>query len=103
MTYASHDICIWQCSKNKKHATWSSSVKNRTINENGCPSCRMPHASKVEILLMFELMRFFKIDPMDKYLKIDNKIINYDIIIRSKKIIIEYISFKFVNQIKNFK
>ena len=103
MTYASHEMCIWQCSKNKKHPTWPSSVKNRTISENGCPSCRMPHASKVEIYLMFELMRFFKIDPMDKYLKIDNKIINYDIIIRSKKTIIEYDGYRYHKSKKRVK
>ena len=90
LTGKSGEICFWKCTNNKNHEPYPSTVYNRTIQGSGCPKCRLVHASKKEILLLFELKRFFKIDPLDKFLTINKKLWNFDIIIRNKKTIIEY-------------
>ena len=86
----SHKEAYWICKFNKNHR-WISPIKRRTLGGSGCISCNnLSHSSKPEIYLIFELQRFFKIDPLDKQITYKSKNISCDIIIRQKKTIIEF-------------
>ncbi len=39
VAYRSHRKVWWFCKKNKDHADWETSVKNRTLVGSGCPTC----------------------------------------------------------------
>lgn len=85
----SHQIAYWICINNKKHQ-WVAPIHRRTVQGSGCPYCRMGHSSRPEIYLLFELKRFFIIDPQDRYIQNKTQNISCDIIIRKKKTVIEY-------------
>ena len=85
IVYGSHSKRWWKCVN--RHS-WYQSVKVRT-NGHGCPECVLTPRSKEEIYLLFELSKFFKIKPDDHKIKL-NSLLDVDIIIRDKKIIIEY-------------
>jgi len=71
--------------------SYRNEVYRRTGNElRGCPHCSYSPRSQEEIILMFELMNFFAIDPDNHVIRDANKKYNVDIIIPDQKIIIEY-------------
>ncbi len=71
--------------------SYQNEVYRRTGKElRGCPHCSYSPRSQEEIILMFELMNFFEIDPDKHVIKNQNKKYNIDIIIPKEKIVIEY-------------
>lgn len=56
----------------------------------GCANCELKNKSKEEIYLLFELKKFFKIDPNDNKINLKDKIYDVDIKIPEHKIVIEY-------------
>jgi hypothetical protein len=79
----------WRCSKNLDHE-WRAPIVRRTSNRSGCPWCRIVPRSKVEILIGFELAYVLDFDPTKHKLRIDNRVLDVDVLIRQLKIIIEY-------------
>ena len=71
--------------------SYQNEVYRRTGNElRGCPHCSYSPRSQEEIILMFELMNFFEIDPDNHVIRNGNKKYNVDIIIPNERIVIEY-------------
>lgn len=56
----------------------------------GCANCELKNKSKEEIYLLFELKKFFKIDPNDNKINLKDKIYDVDIKIPDHKIVVEY-------------
>ncbi len=80
----------WQCRFDPSHY-WEAVVAQRTSSGNGCPHCKLAPRSKIELRVTAELKHFF--NEIDMYLPtliIDGKNLMPDIMIESKKLVIEY-------------
>lgn len=83
----SSKLIWWKCCVNNHE--WTATPNNR-FNGSNCPHCFLAPRSLPEILIMFELKKFFDINPNNHKLYIDNKLYDADIIIQNLKIVIEY-------------
>jgi Zn finger protein HypA/HybF involved in hydrogenase expression len=80
----------WRCAQDRNHE-WPAQVTNRTgINRTGCPHCTLHPSSKSEVYLLFELKEFLRIDPEDHIVEINGALVDCDIVVRNKKIVVEY-------------
>lgn len=85
VTSKSNKKVWWKCELNHE---WQARVSDRW--KAGCPKCYLTPRSLPEILIMFELMRFFTINANNHKLNINNLNYDVDIIIENLKLIIEY-------------
>lgn len=78
----------WICPKNSKHI-WEALVFSR-VNGSGCSICSPKSRSLNEIIILFELSNFYKLNFEQKGFRSDG--VNYfpDILINSHKVVIEY-------------
>ena len=68
----------WKCPKGDDHE-WITSIRKRT-DGRGCPYCTLTPQSKQELIITFELIKFFKdIDPKGLKTRIDGKVHSVDI------------------------
>ena len=79
----------WKCPNGEDHE-WNANVGNRTRLGRGCPYCNVLPRSIPEINLMFELAIFFDIDVEDRKLAVDDSVMDCDIIIRQRRLIVEF-------------
>jgi hypothetical protein len=89
ITGNSRNSVWWKCKSDSRHE-WTATVGARNAAGTGCPYCVIAPRSRREIFLNFELENFFSHDPMDHKLRIGNQTLDVDILIREKKLIIEY-------------
>jgi hypothetical protein len=69
----------WKCDKGSDHE-WIANVSSRN-NGNGCPFCTLTPQSRQELIITFELKRFFDINPKGFKTKVNNTIKSIDIYI----------------------
>jgi len=67
----------WKCDKGSDHE-WIANVSSRN-NGNGCPFCTLTPQSRQELIITFELKRFFDINPKGFKTKVNNTIKSIDI------------------------
>jgi very-short-patch-repair endonuclease len=79
----------WICKNNSSHK-WRTPIKKRTYEKSQCPWCNLAPRSKAEIYLAFELLNFLNFDINKHKIKIDNEILDCDILIDQLNLIIEY-------------
>ena len=80
----------WQCLIDPDHI-WRTAINNRTKKGSGCPYCIIAPRSKEEIYLAHELTSFMEFGLDDHKVRCGTrKPLDVDIVIRSKKIAIEY-------------
>jgi hypothetical protein len=84
-----HRKAWWKCSNFPSHI-WEASIGSRSNNGRGCPYCTLTPRSSLEIKLAFELYGLINFDINEHKLKIKDKIIDVDILIRELKTVIEY-------------
>ena len=79
----------WQCDKDKHHV-WLSSIVNRTRGRS-CPYCTLTPQSKQELIITFELCKFFNdINPKGLKTRVDGKLHSIDIYIPSLNLGVEF-------------
>ena len=81
----------WKCPKGEDHE-WKTAISHRTHNENdtNCPYCTLTPQSKQELIITFELTRFFKINPKGYKSIIQGKLWSIDIYIPEINLGIEF-------------
>jgi very-short-patch-repair endonuclease len=77
----------WRC--NHGHE-WKTGVAHRTGAGTNCPYCHIYPRSRQEVILAFEIMRFFDIDMESHKIRLGKTIHDVDIKIPSCNLVIEY-------------
>lgn len=78
----------WRCLENPDHE-WSASGTNR-VRGRGCSRCRTHLRSILEVCLAFELQPFFpELDLADDKVVIDGVVRHVDLLLRTRRIVIE--------------
>lgn len=79
----------WQCSKDKEHE-WKADIGQR-VNGSGCPYCTLTPQSRQELIITFELLKFFKnINPKGYKTRLNGKLRAIDIFIPDLNLAIEF-------------
>jgi len=79
----------WQCPVDSRHQ-YRARITQRANNRAECPFCTLAPRSKAEIYLEFELRQFFDIDSDGSVIRIGEKNLRCDIVLKSHKIVIEF-------------
>ena len=82
-------VAHWICRRNSSHH-WATRVEHRTRDGSGCPQCTLTPRSEIEIILSFELGRFFAIDPNDHTIFARDQRFTVDIKIPSEMTVVEF-------------
>ena len=79
----------WRCSKDEKHE-WKANIGDRS-NGSGCPFCSLTPQSRQELIITFELLKFFKdINPKGHKTRLDGRLRAIDIFISDLNLAIEF-------------
>ena len=79
----------WKCDKSEDHE-WQTTVASRTSGTN-CPFCDLTPQSRQELIITFELLKFFKdINPKGYKTKLNGKLRAIDIFISDLNLAIEF-------------
>ena len=85
----SHQKIWWRCQKDFSHE-WRSEIKSRFYGR-GCPYCHLTPQSKQELIITFELRKFFRgIDPKGYKTILEGKLRSIDIYIPKLNLCIEF-------------
>ena len=80
----------WKCSNNQDHE-WEQTITNRNTNKSGCPFCDLTPQSRQELIITFELLKFFKnINPKGYKTRLNGKLRAIDIFIPDLNLAIEF-------------
>jgi len=80
----------WKCSNNQDHE-WEQTITNRNTNKSGCPFCDLTPQSRQELIITFELLKFFKdINPKGYKTKLNGRLRAIDIFIPDLNLAIEF-------------
>ena len=82
-------VAHWICRRNPSHH-WATRVEHRTRDGSGCPQCTLTPRSEIEIILSFELGKFFTIDPNDHTILAGDQRFTVDIKIPSEMVVVEF-------------
>lgn len=82
---------VWfRCNKNFTHE-WKTFIYHRTVNESNCPYCTLTPQSRQELIITFELLKFFKnINPKGYKTRLNGKLRAIDIFIPDLNLAIEF-------------
>ena len=80
----------WKCDKSEDHE-WQTTVASRTSEGTNCPYCTLTPQSKQELIITFELLKFFEdINPKGYKTKLDGRLRAIDIFIPEINLAIEF-------------
>ena len=80
----------WVCSRDPMH-TWQAIPWERSNGNTGCPYCTLTPQSKQELIITFELLKFFKnINPKGHKTRLNGKLRSIDIFIPDLNLAIEF-------------
>jgi very-short-patch-repair endonuclease len=90
LSFGSNRRVWWQCSKDSNHE-WLASIKRKVSKHTACPYCTLTPQSRQELMITFELIRFFKdINPKGFKTTVKGKVTSIDIYIPQLKLGIEF-------------
>ena len=90
VTLNSNKVVWWKCRRNESHE-WKVSINNRSNNKLGCPFCSLTPQSRQELIITFELLKFFKdINPKGYKTRLNGKLRAIDIFIPELNLAIEF-------------
>ena len=80
----------WKCEKSEDHE-WHTTVASRTSERTNCPYCDLTPQSRQELIITFELLKFFKdINPKGYKTKLNGRLRAIDIFIPEINLAIEF-------------
>ena len=80
----------WKCEKSEDHE-WQTTVASRTSAGTNCPFCDLTPQSRQELIITFELLKFFKdINPKGYKTKLNGRLRAIDIFIPEINLAIEF-------------
>ncbi|TXE18585.1 hypothetical protein ES692_05960 [Psychroserpens burtonensis] len=79
----------WKCDKGEDHE-WRAKTSNRIFGNTGCPYCDLTPQSRQELMITFELIQFFKINPKGFKTRVQGKLWSIDIYIPELNLGIEF-------------